>query len=85
MNCVCFLDVGVLSCRGNYLLTGSNTRWLRLWEMEAVQRFQPEVKDCNLRDRWVVYSGKDLFLSNTQVLFFILLILFFIANLTNCV
>uniref|UniRef100_A0A8C9YSR5 WD repeat-containing protein 90 n=1 Tax=Sander lucioperca TaxID=283035 RepID=A0A8C9YSR5_SANLU len=30
-------EIGVLLCRGNCLLTGSNTRWLRLWEVEAVQ------------------------------------------------
>uniref|UniRef100_A0A4W6G2L9 WD repeat domain 90 n=1 Tax=Lates calcarifer TaxID=8187 RepID=A0A4W6G2L9_LATCA len=30
-------EIGVLFCRGNHLLTGSNTRWLRLWEVEAVK------------------------------------------------
>uniref|UniRef100_A0A7N5ZRL7 WD repeat-containing protein 90 n=1 Tax=Anabas testudineus TaxID=64144 RepID=A0A7N5ZRL7_ANATE len=30
-------EIGVLLCRGNRLLTGSNTRWLRLWEVEAIQ------------------------------------------------
>uniref|UniRef100_A0A7N8XKJ2 WD repeat domain 90 n=1 Tax=Mastacembelus armatus TaxID=205130 RepID=A0A7N8XKJ2_9TELE len=30
-------EIGVLLCRGNRLLTGSNTLWLRLWEVEAVQ------------------------------------------------
>uniref|UniRef100_A0A8C4E0D1 WD repeat-containing protein 90 n=1 Tax=Dicentrarchus labrax TaxID=13489 RepID=A0A8C4E0D1_DICLA len=30
-------EIGVLLCRGNRLLTGSNTRWLRLWEVEAVR------------------------------------------------
>uniref|UniRef100_A0A667XN02 WD repeat domain 90 n=1 Tax=Myripristis murdjan TaxID=586833 RepID=A0A667XN02_9TELE len=29
-------EIGVLLCRGNCLLTGSNTRWLRLWEVKAV-------------------------------------------------
>uniref|UniRef100_A0AAQ6AM06 WD repeat domain 90 n=1 Tax=Amphiprion ocellaris TaxID=80972 RepID=A0AAQ6AM06_AMPOC len=28
-------EIGVLLCRGNRLLTGSNTRWLRQWEVEA--------------------------------------------------
>ncbi|XP_016889554.1 WD repeat-containing protein 90 isoform X2 [Cynoglossus semilaevis] len=61
-------EIGVLSCRGNYLLTGSNTRWLRLWEMEAVQRFQPEVKDCNLRDSVdTVTLEQELMLDGTVV------------------
>uniref|UniRef100_A0A8D3BWJ5 WD repeat domain 90 n=1 Tax=Scophthalmus maximus TaxID=52904 RepID=A0A8D3BWJ5_SCOMX len=30
-------EIGVLLCRGNRLLTGSNTRWLRLWGVEALQ------------------------------------------------
>uniref|UniRef100_A0A673BY72 WD repeat domain 90 n=1 Tax=Sphaeramia orbicularis TaxID=375764 RepID=A0A673BY72_9TELE len=29
-------EIGVLQCQGNSLLTGSNTRWLRMWEVEAV-------------------------------------------------
>uniref|UniRef100_A0A3B4T9G9 WD repeat domain 90 n=1 Tax=Seriola dumerili TaxID=41447 RepID=A0A3B4T9G9_SERDU len=33
----------VLLCRGNRLLTGSNTRWLRLWEVEAVQGLEQEI------------------------------------------
>lgn len=32
---------GVLLCRGNSLLTGSNTHWLRLWEVESVRRMKP--------------------------------------------
>uniref|UniRef100_H2UQ97 WD repeat domain 90 n=1 Tax=Takifugu rubripes TaxID=31033 RepID=H2UQ97_TAKRU len=31
-------EIGVLLCRGNRLLSGSNSRWLRLWEVEAVKR-----------------------------------------------
>ncbi|XP_051927362.1 WD repeat-containing protein 90 [Hippocampus zosterae] len=34
-------EIGVLLCRGNSLLTGSNTHWLRLWEVEAVRRMKP--------------------------------------------
>uniref|UniRef100_A0A3Q4I1F2 WD repeat-containing protein 90 n=1 Tax=Neolamprologus brichardi TaxID=32507 RepID=A0A3Q4I1F2_NEOBR len=37
-------EIGVLLCRGNRLLTGSNTRWLRLWEVEAVQSLKAEEK-----------------------------------------
>ncbi|XP_058477467.1 WD repeat-containing protein 90 isoform X2 [Solea solea] len=43
-------EIGVLLCRGNRLLTGSNTRWLRLWEVEAVQSMQPQVKVCSVED-----------------------------------
>lgn len=48
-----FLGVGVLFCRGNHLLTGSNTRWLRLWEVEAVKGVKPQEKVCNVEDRFV--------------------------------
>lgn len=45
------LDVGVLLCRGNRLLTGSNTRWLRLWEVDAVRGVKPQGKVCNGEER----------------------------------
>lgn len=48
-----FLDVGVLLCRGNRLLTGSNTRWLRLWEVGAVQGLKPQGKVSSVEDRFV--------------------------------
>ncbi|XP_077482569.1 WD repeat-containing protein 90 [Stigmatopora argus] len=35
-------EIGVLLCRGNRLLTGSDTQRLRLWGVEAVRRFGPE-------------------------------------------
>lgn len=50
---MCFLGVGVLLCRGNRLLTGSNTRWLRLWEVEAVQSLKAEEKGRGVEDRSV--------------------------------
>uniref|UniRef100_A0A673Z2F4 WD repeat-containing protein 90 n=1 Tax=Salmo trutta TaxID=8032 RepID=A0A673Z2F4_SALTR len=34
-------EIGVLLCRGNRLLTGSNTRRLRLWGVAAVQGMRP--------------------------------------------
>lgn len=46
-----FHDVGVLLCRGNRLLTGSNTRWLRLWEVEAIQGMKPQEKVCSMENR----------------------------------
>ncbi|XP_075890586.1 WD repeat-containing protein 90 [Nelusetta ayraudi] len=39
-------EIGVLLCRGNRLLTGSNTRWLRLWEMGAVRGVPPGDDAC---------------------------------------
>ncbi|XP_039879322.1 WD repeat-containing protein 90 isoform X3 [Simochromis diagramma] len=43
-------EIGVLLCRGNRLLTGSNTRWLRLWEVEAVQSLKAEEKGRGVED-----------------------------------
>ncbi|KAL0984331.1 hypothetical protein UPYG_G00140070 [Umbra pygmaea] len=34
-------EIGVLQCRGNRLVTGSNTRRLRLWDIAAVQGLRP--------------------------------------------
>lgn len=50
-------DVGVLLCRGNRLLTGSNTRWLRLWEVEAVRGVKPQGKVCNMSERCVAHCA----------------------------
>lgn len=50
------LGVGVLLCRGNRLLTGSNTRWLRLWAVEAVRGVMPQEKVCDMKDRSVAHS-----------------------------
>lgn len=50
-------DVGVLLCRGNRLLTGSNTRWLRLWEVEAVRGVKPQEKVCNGEERSVAHCA----------------------------
>ncbi|KAM4024166.1 LOW QUALITY PROTEIN: WD repeat-containing protein 90 [Anomaloglossus baeobatrachus] len=33
-------EIGVLLCRGNWLLTGSNTRRIRLWSVAAVQELR---------------------------------------------
>lgn len=46
------MDVGVLLCRGNRLLTGSNTRWLRLWEVEAVRGVKPWGNACRVNERF---------------------------------
>lgn len=48
-----FLCIGVLLCRGNRLLTGSNTRWLRLWEVDALRGMKPPENNCHVEDRSV--------------------------------
>ncbi|KAF3704531.1 WD repeat-containing protein 90 [Channa argus] len=37
-------EIGVLLCRGNRLLTGSKTSWLRLWDVAAVESMKPQKK-----------------------------------------
>ncbi|XP_054624683.1 WD repeat-containing protein 90 isoform X2 [Dunckerocampus dactyliophorus] len=56
-------EIGILLCRGNRLLTGSNTHWLRLWEVEAVQDMTPQVKAFSSRD-----SGKSVVLKREIML-----------------
>ncbi|XP_032358084.1 WD repeat-containing protein 90 isoform X2 [Etheostoma spectabile] len=61
-------EIGVLLCRGNRLLTGSNTRWLRLWEVEAVQGVKPQGKVCNEEDSGtVVVLEQEIMLDGTTV------------------
>ncbi|XP_034716336.1 WD repeat-containing protein 90 isoform X2 [Etheostoma cragini] len=61
-------EIGVLLCRGNRLLTGSNTRWLRLWEVEAVQGVKPQEKVCNEEDSGtVVVLEQEIMLDGTTV------------------
>ncbi|KAM9816951.1 WD repeat-containing protein 90 [Neosynchiropus ocellatus] len=37
-------EIGVLLCKGNRLLTGSSTQWLKLWEVESAQGVEPQEK-----------------------------------------
>ncbi|GLD57492.1 WD repeat-containing protein 90 [Lates japonicus] len=61
-------EIGVLLCRGNHLLTGSNTRWLRLWEVEAVKGVKPQEKVCNVEDSGTsVVLEKEIMLDGTTV------------------
>ncbi|XP_054455160.1 WD repeat-containing protein 90 isoform X2 [Anoplopoma fimbria] len=61
-------EIGVLLCRGNRLLTGSNTRWLRLWEVDALQGVKPEGKGCNAEDSGtVVLLEQEIMLDGTTV------------------
>ncbi|KAJ7984499.1 hypothetical protein DPEC_G00355450 [Dallia pectoralis] len=56
--CRCFMtweadqgEIGVLLCRRNRLLTGSNTRKLRLWDVAAVQGIRPVDEAFSTQDR----------------------------------
>ncbi|KAI3365641.1 hypothetical protein L3Q82_010722 [Scortum barcoo] len=61
-------EIGVLLCRGNRLLTGSNTRWLRLWEVEAVQGMKPREKVCDVEDSGtMVVLEQEIMLDGTTV------------------
>uniref|UniRef100_A0A665V876 WD repeat-containing protein 90 n=1 Tax=Echeneis naucrates TaxID=173247 RepID=A0A665V876_ECHNA len=59
-------EIGVLLCRGNRLLTGSNTRWLRLWEVGAVQTVKPRENVCSV-DRTTVVLEQEIMLDGTMV------------------
>ncbi|KAF7661567.1 hypothetical protein LDENG_00259130 [Lucifuga dentata] len=61
-------EIGVLICRGNRLLTGSNTRWLRLWEVEAARGVKPQEKVSNVEDSGaMVVSAQEIMLDGTTV------------------
>ncbi|XP_044194216.1 WD repeat-containing protein 90 isoform X1 [Thunnus albacares] len=61
-------EIGVLLCRGNRLLTGSNTRWLRLWEVEAVQGVKPQGKVSSVGDSGtMVVLEQEIMLDGTTV------------------
>ncbi|XP_040923164.1 WD repeat-containing protein 90 [Toxotes jaculatrix] len=61
-------EIGVLLCRGNRLLTGSNSRWLRLWEVEAIQGMKPQEKVCNVEDSGTtVVLEQEIMLDGTTV------------------
>ncbi|XP_036937578.1 WD repeat-containing protein 90 isoform X2 [Acanthopagrus latus] len=61
-------EIGVLLCRGNRLLTGSNTRWLRLWEVEAMWGVKPQEKVCNVEDSGtMVVLEQEMMLDGTMV------------------
>ncbi|XP_026206822.1 WD repeat-containing protein 90 isoform X2 [Anabas testudineus] len=61
-------EIGVLLCRGNRLLTGSNTRWLRLWEVEAIQGMKPQEKVCSMENSGTtVLLEQEMMLDGTSV------------------
>uniref|UniRef100_A0A673BY86 WD repeat domain 90 n=1 Tax=Sphaeramia orbicularis TaxID=375764 RepID=A0A673BY86_9TELE len=50
-------EIGVLQCQGNSLLTGSNTRWLRMWEVEAVCDSKPGQKTTVGLEQEIMLDG----------------------------
>ncbi|XP_041733420.1 WD repeat-containing protein 90 [Coregonus clupeaformis] len=61
-------EIGVLLCRGNRLLTGSNTRRLRLWGVAAVQSMRPGGEASNTEDRGaLVLLEQEMMLDGTVV------------------
>ncbi|CDQ58725.1 unnamed protein product [Oncorhynchus mykiss] len=61
-------EIGVLLCRGNRLLTGSNTRRLRLWGVAAVQGMRPGGEASNTEDRGaLVLLEQEMMLDGTVV------------------
>ncbi|KAM7381807.1 hypothetical protein PAMA_012590 [Pampus argenteus] len=61
-------EIGVLLCRGNRLLTGSNTRWLRLWGVEAIQGVKPQGKVSSQEDSGtMVVLEQEIMLDGTTI------------------
>ncbi|KAM8837306.1 WD repeat-containing protein 90 isoform 1-T1 [Spinachia spinachia] len=61
-------EIGVLLCRGNRLLTGGNTRWLRLWEVDALRGMKPQEKNCHVEDSGTtVVLGQEMMLDGTTI------------------
>ncbi|XP_041818547.1 WD repeat-containing protein 90 [Chelmon rostratus] len=61
-------EIGLLLCRGNRLLTGSSTRWLRLWEVEAVREVKPQEKICSVENSGtMVVLEQEIMLDGTTV------------------
>ncbi|XP_055085612.1 WD repeat-containing protein 90 [Periophthalmus magnuspinnatus] len=61
-------EMGVLRCQGSHLLTGSNTRWLRLWEVGAVQGMRPLGKVSNMKhSETAVVMKQEILLDGTIV------------------
>ncbi|KAM9716313.1 WD repeat-containing protein 90 [Menidia menidia] len=61
-------EIGMLLCRGNRLLTGSNTHWLRLWEVKALQNMKPQDKVCGVEDSLTsVVVEQEIMLDGTIV------------------
>ncbi|XP_056153043.1 WD repeat-containing protein 90 [Lampris incognitus] len=61
-------EIGVLLCRGSRLLTGSNTRQLQLWRVEAVQDLRPRTEVSSMKDsRAQVLLEQEIKLDGTMV------------------
>lgn len=61
-------EIGVLRCQGSRLLTGSNTRWLRLWEVGAVRVSRPQGTISHMKHgETAVTMEKEIMLDGTIV------------------
>ncbi|KAK2820247.1 hypothetical protein Q5P01_023206 [Channa striata] len=61
-------EIGVMLCRGNRLLTGSNTRWLRLWDVASVESMKPQEKLHSVDDSGTtVVLEQEIMLDGTTV------------------
>ncbi|XP_072312187.1 WD repeat-containing protein 90 [Eucyclogobius newberryi] len=61
-------EIGVLRCHGNSLLTGSNTRWLRLWGVGAVCDLRPLGTISNIEhSETAVIMKREILLDGTIV------------------
>ncbi|XP_074519833.1 WD repeat-containing protein 90 [Halichoeres trimaculatus] len=61
-------EIGVLLCRGSRLLTGSNSRWLRLWGVGAVPGLKPQEKVCSAADSGTMVAlEQEIMLDGTTV------------------
>ncbi|XP_028264493.1 WD repeat-containing protein 90 isoform X2 [Parambassis ranga] len=53
-------EIGVLLCQGNRVLTGSNSRWLRLWEVEPVQGTKKDSGTVVVLEREIMLDGSTV-------------------------
>ncbi|XP_038156856.1 WD repeat-containing protein 90 [Cyprinodon tularosa] len=60
-------EIGVLLCRGNRLLTGSNTHWLRVWDIKAAQGIRSTENICRMKSGTKVVMEQELMLDGTMV------------------
>ncbi|XP_040924451.1 WD repeat-containing protein 90 [Betta splendens] len=61
-------EIGVMLCQGNRLLTGSSTRWLRLWDVEGIQGMKLQKRACTMANSGTrVVLEQEMMLDGTAV------------------
>ncbi|XP_058250376.1 WD repeat-containing protein 90 isoform X2 [Hemibagrus wyckioides] len=60
-------EIGVLLCRGNRLLMGSNSKKLKLWSVTAVQNLRPSSTKTSRQDSPQVLLEQEMVLDGTVV------------------